>query len=56
MKPEEKKEYIFPQMRVVVLKYQNKMMQCSPTGTDGVCTESLDGDIPEYGGEGAEMS
>ena len=30
MKPEEKKEYIFPQMRVVVLKYQNKMMQCSP--------------------------
>lgn len=48
MKPEEKKEYIFPQMRVVVLKYQNKMMQCSPTGTDGVC-ESLDDDnIPDY--------
>ena len=33
MKPEEKKEYIFPQMRVVVLKYQNKMMQCSPSET-----------------------
>ena len=41
MKPEEKKEYIFPQMRVVVLKYQNKMMQCSEN-SNGNC-ENLGG-------------
>lgn len=38
MKPEEKKEYIFPQMRVVVLKYQNKMMQCSEN-SNGLCND-----------------
>lgn len=47
MKPEEKKEYIFPQMRVVVLKYQNKMMQCSPN--ESCIDEKLDGaeDYPD---------
>ena len=48
MKPEEKKEYIFPQMRVVVLKCQNKMMQCSQTG-DPCVDQELDG--PEDNGE-----
>ena len=45
MKPEGKKEYIFPQMRVVVLKCQNKMMQCSQTG-DPCVDQELDG--PDY--------
>ena len=44
MKPEEKKEYIFPQMRVVVLKYQNKMMQCSENSNGDECTD-LDTDL-----------
>ena len=39
MKPEEKKEYIFPQMRVVVLKYQNKMMQCSENSNGEECND-----------------
>ena len=47
MKPEEKKEYIFPQMRVVVLKYQNKLMGCSQTG-DPCIDEKLDAeDYPD---------
>ena len=54
MKLEEKKEYIFPQMRVVVLKYQNKMMQCSENSNGVECNE-LDTDLVCEGDDGCEM-
>lgn len=51
MKPEEKKEYIFPQMRVVVLKCQNKMMQCSPNGDNSTCVDKTFENVPECEGD-----